>query len=606
MSEPGSGAPTPHDPARAPAPGAPPSTGGTAGGAAPGSAPHDPAPHDRTLHDEAPEAVRAHHRRFSMIWLIPIAAVLVAGYLGYRTLSARGPLITVTFRNAEGLTAGQTPVRYKAVQVGTVETIALTDDLQRVRVRMRMAREVVDRLTAPARFWVVRPRLSASSVSGLETIVSGSYIEFDPGAPEAEARREFTGLEDPPGVRADQPGRLIRLQAHRIGSLDRGSPVFFRDIAVGEILSYDRPGLDGNITLHAFVRDPYAQYLRAGSRFWNVSGVSLDIGAQGIRLELESLRALLAGGVAFDTPPEARGTPEAKDDAEFPLYPDIAAAAAATSRDRLSFLVYFDGSVRGLAAGSPVEMRGIRIGSVTDVHLEYDRETHAFRTPVHLAVEPGNISYPAGREQYEVLELTRRMVARGLRAQLATGNILIGQKIVTLDFQENPPPAEVRMEGDEIVLPAMPGGDDIMATVSAIAGRLQRFPIDEIGRNLNGALASVNGLVGGPEVRNAVGALSAALAQVQQLVREADRGLAPLLRRLPGIAGNLDQAVARANSAIGSVERGYGGDSDVQRQLQRTLGQVSDAARAVRILADFLDRHPEALIRGRALQGGER
>ncbi|MBI0535065.1 MCE family protein [Roseomonas sp. KE2513] len=557
-----------------------------------------------------PAEARTRRRRLSFIWLVPVVALFVAGYLGYRTLSDRGPVVTVTFRNADGLTAGQTQVRYKAVPVGAVETVRLSEDLQRVRVGIRMNAEMEGRLTEHARFWVVRPRLTAGNVSGLETIVSGSYIEFDPGRGEGEAKRDFAGLEDPPGVRSDEPGRVFTLEARRIGSLDRGSPVIFHDVAVGEVLGYDPPGFEGSVTLRVFVRSPYDRFLREGSRFWNASGVDLRVGAEGVKLQLESLRAVLSGGVAFDTPPEFRDQPPVRDGARFQLFEDLEAAIAATSRERLEFLLYFDGSLHGLSPGAPVELRGVRVGTVLDRGLAFDAAREVFLTPVRIAIEPSRISFPAGREQGgtadEVLVFAQRMVAKGMRAQLQSASLLTGQMLVSIDFLADAPPAEVQMEGETIVLPTLGGGSDIMGAVSGIAGKIERLPLEEIARNLNDTLASVNRLVGGPELRGAVGALSSALQGVQELVRSADAGLTPLMRRLPGIAANLDQAIGRANTAVASIQRGYGGDSVVNRELERLLGRANETARSIRLLADYLDRHPEALVRGRTDRATER
>lgn len=555
----------------------------------------------REAEEDAPQEARTRERGFSLVWLVPSAAAALAAYLGWTTYASRGPLVTVTLDDAGGLTAGQTPVRYKAVQVGTVEGIRLTDDLSGVRADVRMAKQVGDRLTDGARFWVVRPRLTAGSVSGLETIVSGAYIEFDPGDPAASGRRGFAALADPPGVRSDEPGRVFTLRAAALGSLDRGSPVFFRDVAVGEVLGFDPPGLDGTVALRVFVRAPYEGHVREGSRFWNASGAGVAFGPEGLKLQLSSLRAVLAGGVAFDTPPVLRDQPPAPESAVFPLYESRDAADAATSPDRLEFLVYFDGSVRGLGAGSPVELRGVRIGSVTGVRLEYDAPSETFRVPVRIAVEPALISFPAGRPQGEVRAQAGRMVERGMRAQLRSGNLLTGQMVVALDAVPDAPPASVRVDGEDIVLPSLGGGGgDVVAAVGAIAAKLERFPVEEIGRNLNGALAAVNGLAGGPELRDAVGALSETLGEARDLVRKADGGLAPLLGQLPAIAGNLDRAVGRAGATLASIERAYGKDSDVNRQAERLLGQATDMARSVRLLADFLGRQPEALIRGRA------
>lgn len=550
---------------------------------------------------DAPEEALTRKRGVPLVWLIPAAAAALAGYLAYDTFSARGPLVALTMNDAAGLTAGQTPVRYKSVQVGTVEGIRLSEDLSRVRADIRMARQVDDRLTDGARFWVVRPRLTAGSVSGLETIVSGSYIEFDPGDPAASARSEFTALADPPGVRSDEPGRVFTLRAAALGSLDRGSLVFFRDVAVGEVLGFDPPDLDGTATLRVFIRAPYEGYVREGSRFWNASALGVAFGPDGLTLQLSSVRAVLAGGVAFDTPPAFRDQPPAPASTVFPLYESRDAADAATSPDRLEFLAYFDGSVRGLAAGSPVEIRGIRIGSVASVGLEYHAPSESFRAPVRIAVEPSLISFPAGRPQAEVRVFAERMVERGARVQLRSGNLLTGQMAVALDAVPDAPPASVRVEGDDIVLPSVGGGGgDLVAAVGAIAAKLEGFPVEEIGRNLNGALAAVNGLASAPELRDAVAGLSATLGEVRQLVRKADGGLAPVLEQLPAIAGNLDRAIGRANAGLVSIERGYGKDSDVNRQAERFLSQATDMARSVRLLADLLGRQPEALIRGRA------
>ncbi|KAA2212385.1 PqiB family protein [Teichococcus oryzae] len=550
---------------------------------------------------DAPDLAESRHRRFPVIWLIPLAALLVAGYLAYKTISGRGPLITVSFNTADGLTAGQTQVRYKSVAIGTVEGIELSDDLSTVTASIRMTPDVEERLTDQARFWVVRPRLTAGNVSGLETIVSGAYIEFDPGQMDGEQRRDYRGLEDPPGIRSDEPGRIFTLRTGRLGSLNRGSPVFFRDVQVGEVLSFDQPGLDGTITLRAFIRSPYEGYVREGSRFWNSSGVRLGFGPGGLSLEVESLRAVLAGGIAFETPPRERDAPPAPDNARFTLYGTMEDAFAATSEHRLEVLVYLDGSVRGLGPRSPVEMRGIRIGSVTSVDLAFDRDTGRFTVPVRLALEPDRIAFPNGRPQWEVRQALERFVAEGMRAQLASGNLLTGQKVVTLDFVPDAPPATVRQEGELLVIPSLGGGsDNLMGAVGAIAGKLENFPLDQIGQNLSGALAAVNSLVGGPELRDAVASLAAILGDTQRLVRRTDDGLAPLLRRLPAMANTLDQTLARANAAATSVERGYGTNSAFNRELSRLLQQATDAARSVRLLADYLERHPEALLRGRS------
>ena len=263
--------------------------------------------------DLLPEARVQTRRGFQAVWVVPIVAALIAIFLGYRAISQRGASITITFSTAEGLTAGQTRIRHKAVDLGTVRRITLSHDMQHVIVQADMRREADPFLTASARFWVVRPRLSGGNISGLDTLLSGGYIEMDPGRPSGPERTSFDGLEEPPAVRSDEPGRSFVLKADRIGSISSGSPVFFRDIAAGEVLGYDvHPAErreDTFINVHVFIRSPYDHFVHDGTYFWNTSGVAVQLGAEGVRLQLESLQALLSGGIAFDTPPPPRDGP---------------------------------------------------------------------------------------------------------------------------------------------------------------------------------------------------------------------------------------------------------------------------------------------------------
>ena len=226
-----------------------------------------------------PQAELVRGRGFQPIWLVPIVAALIAGYLAFSALSQRGPLVTITFQTAEGLKPGQTKVRHKAVDLGTVETIKLSDDLAHVLVEVRMQRDVTAQLTDHARFWVVRPRLSAGNITGLDTLVSGAYIEMDPGpagAADAKQQRTYQGLEDPPAVRSDEPGTSYVLSTKRIGGLSSGSPVLYRDINVGEVLNWELSPDGQEFTVSVFVRRPYDRFVHPGTHFWNASGIAVD------------------------------------------------------------------------------------------------------------------------------------------------------------------------------------------------------------------------------------------------------------------------------------------------------------------------------------------
>ena len=553
-----------------------------------------------------PDAVVRRRRRFSLIWLIPIVAGAIAVYLVITTLADRGPLIVVTFKTGSGISAQQTQVTHKAVSLGQVENVRLSDDMKQVRVHVRMNRQGAAILTDHARFWVVRPRLSTGNISGLETLVSGAYIEVDPGAPGGEPKREFQGLDDPPGVRSDEPGRSFTLKAARLGSLGPGAPVFYRDVEVGEVLGYDLGDGLGPVTINVFVRDPFAKFVHENTHFWNASGVSVSFGGQGLHVEVESLAAVLSGGIAFETPHVHLHAPVSKPDSVFPLYDSKGDADAAGFSRKIPFVTYFSSSVSGLSKGSQVQVFGIQIGTVTDVNLIMLPGHTGARARVAFEIQPERVFSGNNQEiNSDPEQVTTSLVQQGMRAVLESSSFITGQKAVALEFVPDVLQAAVTHEGEALVLPSQGGGiDNITSSLSDIATKLDHIPFEEIGKNLNDALRSVSQTVSGPDVKNALHRLSDTLGDMQHLVRHADQGLTPMLQRLPQISAELQQAVAHANAALG--EAGYGGNSDFQHNVSRVLDQVNDAARSIRLLVDFLDRHPEALIRGRTAQARER
>ncbi|MDT7951957.1 MAG: MlaD family protein [Acetobacteraceae bacterium] len=532
----------------------------------------------------APDA-EVRKSRISWVWLIPVVAALVAGFLAWRTLNERGSTITISFRSGDGLVAGQTKVRYKAVELGQVETVRLSDDVKQVIVTVRMLREADPFLTDSARFWVVRPRLSSGSLAGIETLVSGAYIEMDPGDRRGEKKYSFEGLETPPAVRSGEPGTTYRLSAERLGSLSSGAPVFYRDLSVGEVLDYDIGNGLGPVTLTVFIRAPYDKLVRNGSKFWNASGLSLQVGADGLHLELASLQALLSGGVAYDAPHDPNAKP-ASPGTEFKLYRNYDEAQSAGYRDRLDFVTYFEASARGLSKGAAVDFFGIQVGTVQNVELDLNPATAQTRVKVSFQIQPERIALSnPNNDKEDPIEVARRLVAHGMRAQLQTASFLTGSMVLTLNLDKNAEPAELTQQNGQWVIPSEGGGlDSILSSVSNIANKLDRVPLDEIGNNLNRTLRSA----------------STAMASVGDLANHANSGLSPAFARLPAITSSLEQAVTRADRVLTSLDRGYGKDSETQRELSRAMVQVGDTARSIRQLADFLDRHPEALLRGRA------
>jgi paraquat-inducible protein B len=544
-----------------------------------------------------------HKSRLPLIWAIPVVTVLIGAWLAWSTLAQRGPLITITFETAEGLQANVSHVKHKDVDMGVVQKIELTKDLKRVEVTVRMTSEAEPLLTDKAQFWVVRPRFFAGAISGLQTLFSGSYIDLLP-ASGGEPTRTFSGLENPPVLQSDTPGRTFLLRANRIGSLNLGSPIMFRDLEVGEILGWEIGEMAENITIHAFVRAPFDKYVHDNSRFWDASGAKLQLGPAGLQLKLESLRAVVLGGIAFETPNDPTDTQEAQDDRAFELFPDEDTADASAYKRSVPFVANFTSSVSGLAAGSQVTIRGQKVGEVTSVSLVYDRALDNVLVPVHFTMEPGRVAMldlPTGGDLDTRMQA---LVHRGLRVKLESSSILTGQKQLAMDLYSDAGPGELGKQGDAYVIPVLGGGSDDVASAAAnLVNRLNSIPFESIGKNLDQTLAGLNTLANDKDLEQSVSELKTTLASARTLVDNLNHGVTPVMQRLPAIANGLEATVQHTDKLIGSLQTGYGGDSSFSRDMTRLMSQVSDAARSIRVLADLLSRHPEALIRGRTDQG---
>jgi paraquat-inducible protein B len=545
-----------------------------------------------------------HKSRLPLIWAIPVVTVIIGGWLAWSTISQRGPLITITFETAEGLQANMSHVRHKDVDMGVVQKIALTKDMKGVEVTVRMNSEAEPLLTDKAQFWVVRPRFFAGAISGLQTLFSGSYIDLLPSSEGGTATRAFVGLENPPVLQSDIPGRTFLLQAKRIGSLNLGSPIMFRDLEVGEILGWDVGEMARDITIHAFVRAPFDKYVHDNSRFWNASGASVQLGPNGLQLQIESLRAVVLGGIAFETPDDPKLPEESQADQPFPLYENKEAADSATYTRSVPFVANFTSSVSGLVAGSPVTLRGQKIGEVSSVSLVYDRASDNVVVPVHFTLEPGRIALLDLPSDASLDVRMQGLVQRGMRVKLESSNILTGQKQLAMDIYKDAGPGELTKQGDAYVIPVLGGGsDDVATSATNLVNRLNSIPFESIGKNLDQTLAGVNALVNDKQLGESVTELRSTLASTQTLVNNLNHGITPMMQRLPAIASGLESSVQRTDKLIASVQSGYGGDSTFSRDVTRLMMQLSDAARSIRVLADLLSRHPEALIRGRTDQG---
>jgi paraquat-inducible protein B len=548
-----------------------------------------------------PHATTRRSRRVSAIWIIPLVAVAIGAWLAWDTLSKEGPTIKISFESGEGLQAGQSQLKYKDIVFGTVKSLELAPDQTHVVVTVATTHEAGPLLTDQTVFWVVKPRLFAGNISGLETVLSGSYIGMMPGETAGKKQRDFVGHEDPPILQANVPGRVFLLKSTRIGSISVGSPVSFRDLGVGQVLGWDIADMAEYVTIRAFVRAPYDSYVHDETRFWNASGLSIKLGGAGVEVQMESLRALLLGGIAFETPAaeiHAAVTPE---NHVFPLFADRDTANAASYTRKIPVISYFPGSVKGLAPGSEVTMHGLKVGQVTDVRLTYDRAKDVIVAPVRYEIEPERIVGVGQRVFKNAQEAVAAVLNKGLRASLQSASLITGQQVVALDFVTGAPPAPVTMEEGDFVLPTTEGGGfaGLASSASDLLGKVNTIPFDQIGASLSGILKSVNDMTQGPQIKKALTDLSAMIASAQGMVQRLDT------KQLPEITAGLEKTLTSANKLVLSLDNGYGDNTKFNRDLERLLVQTNEAVRSLRSLADLLARHPEALIKGRPAGGVE-
>jgi paraquat-inducible protein B len=542
-----------------------------------------------------PRATTRRSRHISVIWIIPLLAVAIGGWLAWDTWSKEGPTIRISFDSGEGLQAGQSQLKFKDIVFGSVKSLELAPDHTHVIVTVATTHQAKPLLTEKTVFWVVKPRLFAGNVSGLETLLSGSFIGMQPGEVGGKAQHEFVGQEDPPILQANVPGHTFVLKAKRLGSVSLGSPVFFRDLNVGEVLGWDVGDMAEYATIRAFVRAPYDSYVHDQTRFWNASGLSVKLGGAGVEVQLESLKALLLGGIAFETPEAEIHTAATSENHVFPLFADRDAANNASYTRKIAVISYFPGSVKGLAPGSEVTMHGLQIGYVTDVRLEYDKAKDMVVAPVRYIVEPERITGIGQRVLQTDEESVEAVLNKGLRASLQSASLITGQQVVALDFITDAEPVPVTKEGEDFVLPTTEGGGfaGLASAANALLDKVNAIPFDQIGRSLNGILKSVNDATQGPQLKKALTDLTAMIASAQGMIQRLDT------KQLPQIAAGLDKTLTSANKLVMSLDTGYGDNTKFNRDLDRLMAQTTDAVRSIRALTDLLSRHPEALIKGR-------
>lgn len=533
----------------------------------------------------------------SLVWLIPILTALVGAWLIVHTITDRGPLVTLTFRTAEGIEVNKTRIKYKSLDIGLVESVRFSADFSRVEVRARLSSQAGHFLRRDTRFWVVRPTLSVRGISGLGTLLSGAYIEIEPGQGAPQAL--FVGLESPPVVNADEAGKQITLVTRRLGSIDRGSPVHYQGIVAGEVLGYEMANDYRSVLIHAFVKPPFDRLVRSNTRFWSSSGLDVSAGPDGLRVKTESLQALLFGGIAFDTPDPQDAGVEDVTGLVFTLHEDLKSIQEQSYASKIRFVLFFEDSVRGLTTGAPVEFKGIKVGAVVDVRLEYDEANTAFRIPVVIEIEPERIVERGDRMKKAPREAFQVLVKRGLRARLATGNLLTGQLYVDLDMQPKTPVRLAKSGRAEPELPTVQGNiEQMTVSLRGILEKLEKIDIVSIGAELQGTLKGTNALTNAPNLEKSINDLSASLVNVRSILQKVDSRAEPITANLEQALAAARAALEKSKSTMALVDGVIAADSPLNEHAARLTQELSAAARSIRSLVEMLERNPQSLLFG--------
>ncbi|MEM9637666.1 MAG: MlaD family protein [Pseudomonadota bacterium] len=492
--------------------------------------------------------------RASIVWLIPLIALIIALAVAWQSYNDRGPLIFVEFENGAGIAAGQTELRFRDVSVGLVENVTFAEGLDGVIAQIRLEKDIAEFVDAGASFWVVQPELSVQGVSGLDTVLSGIFIEGSWDSQVGPIRTRFKGLESAPLFRPGKDGLQLALRTTPGGSLTDNAPILFRGIEVGRV-GPARISREGSFAIaEAIIYEPHGRLITRATRFWDTSGFSVSLGPAGAEVDFSSIASLVGGGLTFDT--FVSGGRRVTDGTVFEVYPDQISARNsvfnASETELLELRVIFDENISGLAIGAPVEWSGLRIGSVESLSGIVDEEAfgdNRVRLDVVIGIQPARLGLQEEVNPESALEFMRVRVSEGLRARLATGSLLTGGLKVELVEVEDAEPATILVSPDEIAtLPATDSEiSDATATVEGVFTRINSLPIEELLNSAIGFMQSAEAFVSSEELRETPQEVRALLGDVRGIVTSED---------VQNIPASLNAALSRIEAILAQIEEG--------------------------------------------------
>ncbi|MCB1696213.1 MAG: intermembrane transport protein PqiB [Halioglobus sp.] len=519
-------------------------------------------------------------RRFNPVWVVPVVAIVVGLYMVIHTKLTEGPEITIQFNTAEGMEAGKTKIRYRDVDIGLVENVSLSDNMDKVLVTAKMDSDAADMLRDDTRFWVVRARVGAGAVSGLGTLLSGAYIQLDPGAGKSYRKAQFIGLEVPPLTPADAPGVRLTLYSERAGSLNAGDAILYNGYKVGRIEGVTFDTDKKEMRYDAFIDAPYNDLVTTNTRFWNVSGVSIDASAAGIRVTTGSMETILLGGVAFGNLPGMPPGDKAVSGTVYKLNASYQALQEDPYRYGIYYVAEFEQSMRGLERGAPVEYRGIRIGRVERIlikELVTQREAGAGKPiPVLLYLEPARFGLEDSEQSVDAMRQSIALgVTTGMRATLQTGSLLTGALYINIDWYKDAPAAKADEFDGYPVIPTIPSGlGRLEQQVGSLLDKLNALPLEPLVASAHTALSTLDGTLA---------SLTTTLESLDNILREEGSKALP---------GELNQTLVELRKALA----GLSPDSAVGQSLGNSVFELNRTLRNLEELTRTLSEQPNSLV----------
>ena len=553
---------------------------------------------DRAPAKPVVEKLRRLPGRLSLVWLLPLAAMLIAVYVLWQAYLDRGLLVEISFDSAGGVSAGETRIRRRDVDIGRVEAVRLSEDLESVVVEVRLVPQVAPFIDADTRFWIVNARINTTEISGLSTLLSGSYIEVDWDDIEGDAQTEFRGLSGPPLTKRGTPGMRVTLNAAEAGYIYVGSPVFLRQIEVGQV-ERRRLARDGSrVLFDLFIEAPFHRHIYPDTRFYGVSGVEAQIDSNGASVRVESIAALFTGGIAFENSPEALvAEPIMRDGARYKLHDNRKAARESLFDSdydfRFRYIAEFNGSVKGLSPGAPIEYNGLRVGRVVNVSIELP-EAPGDQQRIYAILEFQPRRLGLDDIEPDVLRGTLQgYIDKGLRVQLATGNLLTGSLIVKLVNKPGEPAATIDL--DALPYPALPttqsNVEAVTADVETLVRNLARLPLDDLVGAATGLLQDTRSLVSNPDIKRLPKDLSRSLASIATAAKRIEIAS----EDLPTMVSALTSASRNADDVL----KGLSPDSEIYIELAAAARELRIAAKSIAAFAELLEENPNAVFTGR-------